>query len=123
MDVKYIAFGNSVEKLTKHSDGLWRDSLGTIWAYSEDSYSSDPVSRCGIGFFSLPEACEANLACNAHDFAYSSPTYQAYHTRKEADEDLKRSLIALNYPVIGPIFYSIARFLGGLFWENKKTNL
>lgn len=119
---RYIPFGKSVEELNQGEDGLWRDSQGTVWAFSEDKNSVDPVTRCGIGFFSLPEGSVINAGCRVHDYLYSSPTYQAYHTREEADEVLRQQLIKLKYPIIGRLFYRLSRLFGGKYWENKKTN-
>lgn len=120
---RYIVTGSSVEELTLFGDGFYRDSMGTIYAIAESSASVDKKNRCGIGVFSLPDKAIANDACRAHDFAYSSPVYQAYHTRKEADEKLKQDLLAMDYPILGPLFYRISRFLGATFWENQKTNI
>lgn len=117
---RYIVFGNNVETLTLGVDGLWRDDLQTIWALTDDAASVDSIDRCGVGFFSLPEASDAD--CSSHDYAYSSPAYQAFHTRKEADEMLRRNLIAAHYPIIGPIFYRFSRWFGKKYWERKDTN-
>lgn len=119
---RYIVFGNAVETLTLGVDGLWRDDLNTIWALVDEHASVDPNTRCGVGWFSLPEAADANEICGKHDYAYSSPAYQAFHTRKEADEMLKQNLIAAHYPIIGPLFYRLSRWFGKKYWERNETN-
>lgn len=112
----------------KHRDGLWRFDDGTIADIEEDAKSVDKKVRCGIGYFSLDEDHDLTDACRPHDHAYSSPAYQALHTRKEADDYLKR-LVKLVYRSnktkgsgIGSIFRWLSRTFGESLWENESTN-
>lgn len=124
-NMKYIVtirFGAVV--LTKHEDGFWYDDEGTIYAY-KDGVTADSVDRCGVAPIALPTwpfFQDVNDACAPHDFAYSSPVYQAFHTRKQADDMLAALLTAERHPILGSIFEDIARLLGAKYWENPSTN-
>lgn len=122
---KYIItkkFG--VITLVRGGDGFWRDPNGTIFALN-DGRSIDDAKRCGIWPFALPTwdfFTPLNQACAPHDFAYSSPVYQAFHTRLEADEYLGNLQSIAANPIVAGIFEGISRLLGVEFWENDKTN-
>lgn len=125
-EVKFIILGKGfdryVEKLTRNDKGFWVDSKGTVWALSDDSASVDPITRCGVGVFSLPKDSPLNELCSEHDYLYSSPAYQAYHTRQQADSELERIFKESGRPLVGRLFYRLARWFGSSFWENKDTN-
>lgn len=104
--------------------GRWFSKDGTEFALRDNSSSVDQVDRCGVGFVALPESDPITDACKVHDYAYSSPAYQAFHTRAEADAELVR----LAKMVEGSLFSWAADILGALasafgkrYWENKKT--
>lgn len=90
--VKYMCIQGYVVSLFKGPDGLWRDALNTVWALQELEGSSDMVARCGIGMFSLALDSPYTALCRVHDYAYTSPAFQAFHTRKEADDWLNNQL-------------------------------
>jgi hypothetical protein len=113
-NTKFVLFHGKVLELSRAEDGLWRDSFGTVWALADDSASVDPINRCGVGMLSLPEGWGQ---CSSHDYAYSSPAYQLYHTREEAD----RMLEHLNPGIVGHLFYYAAHLFGSRFWEDKAT--
>lgn len=114
-------FINKTVELERGDDGFYRDESGTIYALPDNASSIDDITRCGIGILSLPENWRINQACKTHDYMYSSPVYQAFHTRKEADEVLRKHLANMGYPVIGSLFKKVASIFGGRFWENKRT--
>lgn len=123
----YIVLKNQVIELTKGSDGLWRDADGGVYAYADAGSSVDDKSRCGVGIFSLPESSYLTPACAIHDYQYSSPAYQAFHTRQEADRALRRNIktiVGSPYnPVylLGQLFKSVVDTLGSQYWDNKNT--
>lgn len=121
---KYIIFKGEVISLTELKPGFWYDPFGTVYALRGDS-TADPVKRCGVWPFSVPMNlyfAKLNGSCSPHDYAYDTPVYQAFHTRKEADNYLRDVLIANGYSLLGRLFRSLARMFGGQFWENDKTN-
>jgi len=122
---KYIHFRGRVIAIRKCLDGLWRSMDGTIWGFTEDTAVVDPVSRCGVGIFSLAAEHELTSGCQPHDYAYSSPAYQLFHTRKEADEMLLNNINLIGkskwYSVFAKPFYYFSRWFGGKYWENNKT--
>lgn len=118
---KYFSANKKLWTIKSFPDGLWRDRWGCVYALSEASESVDDISRCGINAVSLPVNHPANDACNAHDFAYSSPAYQLYNTRADADRMLEQHLKIVGYPVMGKVFRFISKLFGGRFWENKET--
>lgn len=113
--------------LTLGDDGLWRDDQGTIRAIADKGYSSpDADNRAGYGIFSMPASHPCNGPAKIHDFEYSSPAYQKFHTRREADEELFQRLKQLpteRRSLLPYIFYGIVRLFGGRFWDNKKTDV
>ncbi len=123
-DTKYITFrGQSIE-LKKNNEGFYEDSYGTIYAFTDSGSSVDSVNRCGVGVFSLSANSPLTDACTPHDVAYSSPVYQAFHTRQEADFYLKylAEQITGTYSITPELFFFLSRELGSQFWENKSTN-
>lgn len=123
-DKKYIVLAKTVVTLTENAMGLYEDAAGCVWALRDDSQTLDAVERCGIAPFALPSwgmFQQLNEMCKAHDFAYSCPAYQAFHTREDADQYLGTLISRGGYPVTGIIFEQIAHQLGGFAWENSKT--
>ena len=123
---RFFVYKKKVIGIIQGEDGLWRDADGTIYALEDDRASVDPRNVCGVGPVSLPEDSPLNEACRPHDYEYSSPAYQAFHTREEADEDLRKNLELLSqghwYHFVAYPFYWLARTFGGTFWENNMTN-
>lgn len=109
--------------IMKGEDGLWRDQTGCVYALPDAASSLDKEVRAGIGPFSMPEGSPVNDVAKAHDTAYSTPAYQAFHTRKEADLKLYNDIAAMPtwHKHLALPFYAIVRSLGWLFWENPKT--
>ena len=121
---RWVAFKGSSIRLIKGPDGLWRDDDGTVWAYAEGG-QADTSDNCGVGVFSLPNGNPLNHVCRFHDFQYSSPGFQAFHTREESDAYLE-SLIEQDktagaWRLLAKPFYFLCRLFGGPLWENDKT--
>lgn len=111
-------------KLTQQPSGFWSDDKGTLYAYKEASSTTDQEDRCGVWPLALPQWAmfqKINEACVPHDFTYSSPVYQAFHTRTDADYYLDHLLTLEGHPLLGDVFSDIAKLLGVPFWENAKT--
>lgn len=126
METKFIIFKHEVIEL-RRPDGYsaWQDSEGTLWAYADSKDSVDVRDVCGVGWASLPDwpmFRMINQQCARHDMAYSSPVYQAFHTRVEADEYLDELLRLSGHWVIGAVFEEVSRLLGCPLWENPTTN-
>jgi len=122
--MKFIVFKGETIQLNEDENGFYRDTQGTIYAFSSNRDSVDNRDVCGVGWFSLSDGNPLNRACGVHDYAYSSPVYQAYHSRQEADYHLQTLLeqIPTAKGTITPyLFRAVSRFLGGLFWENPET--
>jgi hypothetical protein len=119
----FIVFNDEVIQLTQGTDRLWRSKEGTIFAFRERLGSVDDVDRCGIGIFSLPQSDPLTDACRPHDFSYSSPGYQAFHTRAEADAELWRHAKLIDGSSSWKVWLlrTIPPILGGAFWENSST--
>lgn len=110
-------------RIEKHPvDNFWYDITGTIYAFAEVHPGDDPRIRCGAGFFSLPQSSSLNELCAPHDFQFSCPVWQAYHTESESNEALEQRMILANHPMVGELFYQITDLLGPLYWDNKETN-
>lgn len=89
MQVRYIATKRwGVFELTQGTDGLWRDSDGSIWALADYAHTSDTVNRCGIGVASLDVNNPLTKDCKPHDYAYSCLAFQVFYTRLQADDYL-----------------------------------
>lgn len=121
LTAKFFAFKGKVYEIRKCDDNQWRDEFGCIYALADFENMVDLKNVCGVGIFSLPEGHPANEICAIHDFKYSSTTYQLYHTRREADEELERDLNKIGYPIFGRIARFVSRIFGKRFWENDKT--
>ena len=124
-DKKFIVFRGETIELTENPDGFYHDDKGTIYSFTSADSSVDDSNHCGVGFFSLPDGHPLNAGCGSHDYAYSSPVYQAFHTRKEADKMLQSLLHQIpgySHSITPDIFYMLSRVFGGFFWENDKTN-
>lgn len=112
-----------VTKLTRNAEGFWQSEDGCLYAFQEGPVA-DEVNRCGVWPFALPNWAifkEMNDACAVHDYLYSSPVYQALHSREEADKLLKQLLTIVNHPLFGEIAKEISRIKGPEFWENALT--
>lgn len=125
-NIRYLLFkGEIIPLYLDLLRNLWIDKDGTTYAFAENANSTDPIARCGINMLSFPTGSPLDDACKAHDFKYSSPTYQFYHIRAEADAALLRDLKQVSrgslYYIFATPFYYIARLLGGKYWENKDT--
>lgn len=124
-EIKYLSFRGKLIEIQKCEDGLWRDELGCVYALTEDTATVDPINRCGVGIFSLKPTHPLTDACKAHDYAYSCPVYQLFHTREEADQMLEHHVELIGeghwYDILAKPFYWITRVFGWLFWENKDT--
>ncbi len=77
----------------------------------------------------VPFETPLDPGCTIHDYIYSSPVFQLFHTRRQADDYmryLQRRAVEhvpmrrFWYGVID-VFHGIARKLGAPFWENEKT--
>jgi len=123
---KYLVVEGEILTL-QHSSftDTWYDDYGCLWAIEDDAKGADPVVRCGVGFASLPASHPLTDACRRHDYAYSSPTYQLFHTRKEADDFLYLQIKMVGkghwYRILATPFYRLVRTFGWKFWENEKT--
>lgn len=118
----YTVFRGKVVQLSLGDDGLYRDDGGTVFALRDDS-TADPVDRCGVYPAVLPFKIPIDKDCAVHDFMYSSKAYQLFHTREEADAEL-RDLIASDpslWRFVAWPFWFLARVFGGKYWENKKN--
>lgn len=121
-DNKYIIFGGEAVKISMHPDGCWKDRWGTVYALRDGGAFVDPDPRCGIGIFSLPEGHPLNDVCRVHDYQFSSPYYQLFHTESEANKELYRNLKKAGASsFIAKLFYGLVDQLGGWWWENKQT--
>lgn len=128
---KYIVFRRETIELTY--DGppyLWRDEHACIWGIGEDKAGIDKNNGCGVGVFRwyswLPWAKKLNEECAVHDWMYSCPAWQVFHTRSEADSYLKY-LIKVGgagdgSAQLAQTFKELARKLGSSLWENGETN-
>lgn len=129
-NIKYIIVGKKVIKLIRNTRGLFQDPSGTEYALARNDTSKDIVVRIGVGWFSLPEDNILTPAAIPHDFKYSCPAYQLYHTRSEADIDLiddtRQAGEGTVWASLAWPFYGIVRIFGGLpgklaLWENKES--
>lgn len=122
-NVRYVLFKGKKIRQVKGSDDIWRDDEGTEYGYTDPKYYTDDKTRAGVGVLSLPEDDPLSKSAAQHDYAYSSPVYQKYHDRKEADKALEERIEDLPgwRRFMSKPFYAITRIFGGLFWENKDT--
>jgi len=116
---RYIVFRDKIIEIIKNPAGLWLDREGTIYGLPEDK-SADNKTRCGVGFFSLPEDHALTDACRPHDYAYNSMAYQTFHSREEADKYLRDLIKQVGrgkwYGVLAQPFYLVCRLFGRRFW-------
>jgi len=122
---KYIAFQGNLIELRYLEDGLWHSSDGTIFALTDESASLDTVSRCGIGVLSFSTKFPLTIDCKIHDYMYTSPAFQLFHTREEADTWLE-SLVDQTaehswLSIFAKPFHWIAHVFGGVAWEVDST--
>lgn len=122
---RYINGGkkHGVVELTRGDDGLYRDAEGTIFALREDG-GADHVDRLGIWPFVIPRWMTPKDVLEIaarHDFKYDCPAYQAFHSRAEADRDLRREMRRSSWSILAEPFYIACDIVGRLVWENKKT--
>lgn len=121
----FIVFRGEVIELSKGPDGLWRDIDGSVYAYAEQGSSTDKEIRCGVGIFSLSKEHPLTPACAIHDYQFSCPAYQAFHTFDEANRQLRRNIKYIGkgkwYGVLAQPFKTIVDIFGSQFWDNKKT--
>lgn len=122
----FVKANGKTYKLVRGEDGLFRDEEGGIWAYAERAPGDDPEVRCGVGILSLPKSHPLTKACAPHDYKYSSPAYQLFYNRLDADKDMRRDIKIISkkkwYYFLGQGFFSAVRLFGQKFWDNKKTN-
>lgn len=129
---RYIHFKGKTEAVVKGIDGLWRTLDGTIIAFAEEADSADKEVRPGVGFFSWRSwwifSDELTDAARPHDYMYSSPAYQMFHTRAEADNALEETIREISKEKDEPAlayfalpFRKLANWLGSGFWENPNT--
>jgi len=113
-----------VIKLTLIEDVLWRDEFGTVFALQDLRESSDKIPRCGVWPVVLPEWMPFTDVCVVHDFMYSSPAYQVFNTRREADDKFRELLGAKTkdswYSIFTYPLYLTVRVFGGFFWEERE---
>lgn len=118
---RFLHFRGQVWELRAYSDYQWRDKWGCVYALRDNRASIDNVDRCGVWFFSLSEKHPLTVACRPHEYMYTSPTFQLYHTREQADRALYRYAKILGFPTVGKIFQWLSSVFGGPLWENEKT--
>lgn len=123
--VRYVVAGKRIYRLSRDSNGLWRDHHGVIWALQDTHASVDENQGCGVSPFVLPDwhiFKTLNDACSRHDYMYSSPAFQYFHTRKDADEYLEMLLEQDKYLAwLGRPFKWVCRIFGGRFWDRKES--
>jgi len=124
MGKRYIVFKGETITLTKHEDGLWRSDFGTIYAFREETSGLNRKDLCGVFPFVIPIENPMSDGCRVHDGLYSNPAYQAFHTRKEADEHMLRmhklSTKGSVWGFLSKPFYYLVRVFGGLVWKGKN---
>lgn len=121
---KFLVVGNRVIRLATKEGGpedFFYDEYGTLWALRSDIGSWDNVSRCGVFPFVFPQGTPIDDVCDVHDFMYSSPVFQHFHTRSEADDYLRTGGKAVGMPITGRVFKLLSIKFGWMVWENKKT--
>lgn len=123
---KFIVFRGRRIRLYPDVDspGIYRSWEGTVFALREDNTSVDLIDRCGVGIFSLDPKHPLTDACKPHEFMYSSPAFQLFNTREEADKRLAELVDILQKKkgsFVGKVFRTLAQWFGASLWENKKT--
>lgn len=125
---RYIPLKDGVIVLTQNEDGLWCDETGCIYAVREDSAMTDKVDRIGVWPFVFPFKTRLDDIYKVHDYLYSCPAYQFFHTREEADawaREWHEAWTKTSWPLrlLAQPFYFLMRTFGGRYWENEKTRL
>jgi hypothetical protein len=124
-NVRFVVAGKKIYRLSRDENGLWRDKHGVIWALRSDSASVDDYQGCGVHLAALPDwhiFRNLNEICARHDYMYSSPAFQFFYTRKDADEYLEALINQAEYfSVVAKPFKWLSRIFGGRFWESNKT--
>lgn len=123
---RYVVVGKNIYTLRqKMATRLWYDDQDVLWALRDDTFSLDLEDNCGINPFDLPDwhiFKTLNEECAVHDYLYSCPAFQYYHTRAEADkilEDLiKRDSV---FSFLARPFRWLASKFGAIAWENKDS--
>jgi len=126
MAVRYIVEKGRIKFLTQNRDGFYADVDGTIYAL-EHARTMNEIAKCGVAPFTLPSSHELTALCKVHDYMYSSPVYQAFYTRHQADIWLRDNI--KSYPkywynkLLSEPFYITCKFFGKYrnLWENRKT--
>ena len=121
---KYIVFRASVIELTEREPGFWYDAQDTLYALRDPSSSKDDFEGCGFGMAHLPDwpfFQKINDACKPHDYMYSTPVFQVFHTRSYADFYLARLQSLGGHPRLGELMAQLANEFGPELWENEKT--
>jgi len=124
VEVRYLPTGSKrfgVLELHKGDDGFWRLADGTIIAVPDVAHSVDPVARCGVWPVALPASHKLTRVCRPHDYMYSSPVWQTFHYREEADQWLEENAEKISGSLVGETFGALSRIFGWFFWENEKT--
>jgi hypothetical protein len=124
-NVRFVVAGRKVYRLSRDERGLWKDKYGVIWALHDTHASIDDFSGCGISPFALPNwhiFKHLNEICAAHDYMYSSPAYQYFNTRKDADDYLEMLIRqSPTLSIAAKPFKILTRLLGWMFWDSKKN--
>lgn len=121
-ETKFIVFRGEVLTLTRAENNLWTDDEGVIFALVDDAASVDKEDRCGIHYLSFPSWHPLTAACKVHDYMYSSPAYQVFHTRAQADRYLGKLIRQIKYWWwLARPFEWLAHTFGKKYWENKLT--
>lgn len=122
---RYLTFQGQIIELRRDDRNLWVDPFGTVYAYAESDSVTDPVDACGVWPFRFPPGSPLDPGCKVHDFMYSSPAYQFFNTRAEADAYMlglhTKATKQSWFKVFARPFHFIARWIGGRYWENEKT--
>ncbi len=127
--VRFLNFRGKQYRTVLGADGLWRFDDGCIAGFNEDAASVDKIVRLGVGFFSVPEGLEVNVIAGPHDAKYTNPTWQRFHPRSEADNDLVKDTVAVlssrigrfGARELGEIFSGLAHGHGASYWEDPST--
>lgn len=125
--VRYVPFNKETITVRRGEDGLWRDDSGCIWAFEEDATMTDKTARIGVWPFVFPRGTVLDGPAKVHDYMYSCPAWQAFHTRLEADTYLREQELLVTEQagswlrVFATPFYYLSRWFGGKYWDNPKT--
>lgn len=125
---RYIHFSGKTIELTKNADGLWADSTGCIYGVREESAMTDKEDRIGVWPFVFPFKTRLDGIYKVHDYMYSCPAWQFFHTREESDawayeEHLRETEGFWPLRILAQPFRYIIKNFGGQFWDNPKTRL